>query len=116
MAHYRRPGKKDWLITLFFLAVYVAVLGLTAFCLLLTYWYVWLALAVAGLVILVSWHAKATAYRCPKCGYRFEISILADFLSPHGIDKNGSWKYLKCPKCSSRSRMEVLVGKRQNSS
>jgi DNA-directed RNA polymerase subunit RPC12/RpoP len=95
--------------------MYLTVLGFTGIYLLLSYWYVWIALAVAGLVILVFWHAKATAYLCPKCGYEFEISILTDFFNLHGVDTPGGWKYLRCPNCSNRSRMEILVKKRAKS-
>jgi DNA-directed RNA polymerase subunit RPC12/RpoP len=106
---YREPRRRDWLKTLVFIAAYIAVLGLSAIYLLLSYWYVWIVLAAVGLVILVSWHAKATAYRCPSCGYEFEIFILTDFLSPHGVDGEGGWKYLNCPNCSKRSRMKMIA-------
>jgi len=101
--------KKDWLKTLIYIALYLTVLGFTGIYLLLSYWYVWIALAASGLMILISWHAKATAYHCPRCGYEFEISILTDFFSPHGVNRKGGWKHLKCPNCSNRSRMEILV-------
>lgn len=87
----------------------MTVIGFSSFYLLLSYWYVWVALIIAGLVLFVSWHAKATAYRCLKCGYEFEISILTDFFSPHGVDGEGGWQYLKCPNCSNRSRMKILI-------
>jgi len=77
--------------------------------LLLSYWYVWIALAAGGLVILVFWHARAAAYRCPSCNNEFEISMLTDLFSFHGVDKTGPWMYLKCPFCSNRSKMEILV-------
>ena len=109
MPSYRAPRRKDWLKTLLIIAVYLTVLGFTAIYLLLSYWYVWIALVACGLVILVAWHAKATVYHCPKCDYEFEISVLTDFLNPHGVDRNGGWKYLKCPNCSQRSRMQILV-------
>lgn len=109
MSSYRKSRRKDWLKSLIYIAVYLTVLGFTSIYLLLSYWYVWMALAACGLMILVSWHAKATVYLCPRCGYEFEISILTDFFSPHGVDTNGGWKYLNCPKCSNRSRMEILV-------
>jgi DNA-directed RNA polymerase subunit RPC12/RpoP len=109
VSSYRKPERKDWWRALAFLAIYLAVLGVMSIYLLISYWYVWAALAVAGLVILVSWHAKATAYHCPKCGYDFEISIITDLLSPHGVNKEGGWKYLKCPNCSKRTRTEILV-------
>jgi DNA-directed RNA polymerase subunit RPC12/RpoP len=85
--------------SLFYIAIYLTVIGFTGIYLLLSYWYVWMALVACGLIILVSWHAKTTAYLCPRCGYEFEISILTDFFSPHGVDRNGGWKYLKCPNC-----------------
>ena len=47
-------------------------------------------MSVGGLVILVSWHVKATAYHCQKCGYEFEISMLTDFFNPNGVDKGGA--------------------------
>ena len=109
MSSYRTPRRKDWLKTFLLIAVYLTVLGFTGIYLLLSYWYVWITLAMCGLVILVAWHAKATVYHCPKCDYEFEISLLTDFLSPHGVDKKGSWKYLKCPICSKRLKMEILI-------
>ena len=61
---------------------------------------------------LIFWHARSTAYHCPKCGSEFEISILTDFVSPHGVAKNSGWAYLKCPICSNRSKMKILVKKK----
>ena len=110
---YRKPRRKDWLTTLVFIAIYVTVIGFSSFYLLLSYWYVWVALVIGGLLILVAWHAKTTAYLCPRCGYEFEISVFTDFLSLHGVTKEKAWKYLKCPKCHHRSRMRILVKKRR---
>ena len=109
MSSYGKPRRKDWLKTLIYIAAFFAVLGFTGIYLLVLYWYIWIILAVAGSVILVSWHAKATAYHCPKCDSEFEISILTDFFSPHGVDRNGGWKYLKCPNCYIWSRMDILI-------
>ena len=106
---YRKSKKKDWVKTLIYIALYVTIISFAAFYLLLSYWYVWITLTVTGLVILISWHAKVTAYRCQICSFEFEISTLTDFFSPHGINKNGAWKYLKCPSCSNRSKMEIIV-------
>jgi len=112
VSDYRKSRRKDWLKSLIYIAIYLTVLGVTGIYLLLSYWYIWIALAAGGLIILVSWHAKATTYLCPICGYEFEISVLTDFLSPHEVDRNGAWKYLKCPNCSNRSRMEIHVKKK----
>jgi len=111
VSSYRKSKRKDWLKSLIYIAMYLPVLGFTAIYLLLSYWYVWMAIWACGLIILVSWRAKATAYLCPRCGYEFEISVLTDFVSPHGVDRNGGWNYLKCPNCSNRSRMKILVKK-----
>jgi len=107
---YRKIKRCDWTKSLTFIGIYVAVISITAFILLVTYWYLWIVLVVGGLFILVLWHKKSTAYHCPICGNEFEISFLTDFFSPHGVTKNGGgWTYLKCPKCSNRTKMEILV-------
>ncbi len=113
MSQYRKAKRSDLTKFLIFIGIYVAVISTTAFFLLPTYWIVWFALIVCGLSLLVLWDKKSTAYQCPKCGNQFEISFLIDFISPHGVTKNRVyWKYLKCPKCQNRSKMEILV-KRQ---
>ena len=60
----------------------------------------WGAAVMAGaLFLLVRWHARTTAYRCPKCAAEFEIEPLKDFMSPHFFDR----KYLRCPACGERA-------------
>jgi hypothetical protein len=116
MSSYRKPKRSDWTKSLVIIGVYVAVISVTSFYLLLSYWYLWIALVAGGLFILVLWHKKSTAYRCPKCGGEFEISFLTDFFSPHGVTKNGGgWTCLKCPVCSNTSKMEILVKKEDKS-
>ncbi len=109
MPTYRKPKRSDWSKSLIFIGVYVAGISITAFYLLVSYWYLWIALVAAGLMLLVLWHAKSTAYSCPTCGSEFEISALTDFLSPHGVTKDGGWLFLKCPVCGNRLKMQVLV-------
>jgi len=109
MPSYREPRRKDWVKSLFYIAIYIAVLGFSSFYLLLSYWFVWAMLVIGGLLILLYWHARNTGYHCQKCGCEFEISMLTDFLSHHGVDKEGAWMYLNCPKCSTRSRMRILL-------
>ena len=115
MPTYRKPKRSDWSKSLIFIGAYVTIIAVTSFYLLVSYWYLWIALVAGGLLMLIAWHAKATAYICPICGSEFEISILTDFLSPHGVTKNGGWQYLKCPICSNWSKMEVLVKEKGNS-
>ena len=107
--NYRKPRKRDWAKTLIYIALYLTVIGFAAIYLLLSYWYLWITLTTVGLVILISWHTKVTAYHCPICSHEFEISILTDFFNPHGVNRRGSGKYLKCPNCSNRSRMEIII-------
>jgi len=110
MSTYRKPKRSDSTKSLLFIIIYVSVISITAFFLLITYWYLWLALVAGGLILFVRWHKKSTAYHCPKCGNEFEISFLTDFFSPHGVTKDGvGWLYLKCPRCQNRTKMEILV-------
>jgi len=114
---YRKSRKKDWLKTVIYISLYLTVLAFSGIFLLLSYWYVWVTLAVSGLTILILWHSRATAYHCPRCNCKFEISLLTDLFSPHGVNKKSGWKYLKCPNCSNRSKMETLVktkGEKEN--
>jgi hypothetical protein len=94
MPTYREIKRSDWTKSLLFIGIYVATISITAFILLVTYWYLWIALVAGGMLLLVLWHKKSTAYHCPKCGNKFEISFLIDFFSPHGVTKNGGWTYL----------------------
>lgn len=68
----------------------------------------WIALVVGSLLLLVSWHACAFAYRCRDCGHEFQISLWTDLLGPHGLSKGEGWKYLRCPKCKQRTRAIVV--------
>ena len=110
MVHHRysKIEKEDWVKTFVYIAAFVAVLIVGSVLLLPSYWYLWLILVVGGLFLLVQWHAKNFAYRCPECGHEFEISTFTDFISPQGVSKSGSWKYLKCPNCHKRSRAMVI--------
>ncbi|MGE5556885.1 MAG: hypothetical protein ACM3UY_11605 [Methanocella sp.] len=115
MPAYRKPKSGDWAVSLLFIGIYIAAVTISAFLLLVTYWYVWLSIVAVGLFLIVLWHKESTAYRCPKCGNEFEISFLTDFFSPHGVTKEGGgWTYLKCPRCQTRTKMEILVKTKEN--
>jgi hypothetical protein len=106
---YREITRKDWLETIVYLALWLALVGLGAIFLLPAYWYIWLTLIVVGLFWLVYWHARNFAYRCSHCEHVFEISPWRDFISPNGLSLKGEgWKYLKCPHCQTRSRATEL--------
>ena len=70
--------------------------------------FVVLVVLVGGLPFLVVWHARTYAYRCRNCGHEFEISPWTDLISPHGLSKEGGWKYLRCPECGQRTRAMVI--------
>jgi len=104
----KETAKEDWVKTLSYIALFVAVIIIGAISLLPSYPYIWLFLFAGSLFLLARWHANKFAYRCSKCGHEFEISTLTDFVSPHGLSKSGGWKYLKCPKCHERSKATVI--------
>jgi DNA-directed RNA polymerase subunit RPC12/RpoP len=103
--------KKYWIRTVIYLIIFVLIFISGAIFLLPTHFWLWLILVSGVLFLLVGWHAKTFAYRCPRCGHEFEVSLLLDFISPHGPSKDGGWKYLKCPKCQRRSRALVIKRK-----
>lgn len=107
---YREVTAKDWRKVALYILLALLVIAVSGWLLIPLAkpigMIVWLAVIVAGaLFFLVKWHARSTAYRCPACGQEFEISILADFISPQVPDK----KYLKCPHCGRREWAAVLM-------
>jgi len=50
------------------IAVYLTVLGLTGVFLLVAYWFIWAALSIAGLIILVAWHKKIGSHKILSLG------------------------------------------------
>ena len=88
---YRRVTTRDWWIVGGYTLPAATVIVVTAWILIPGAWpigfAVWLAVFLAGaLFLLVKWHAKSTAYRCPACRYEFEISVLTDFASPQLVN------------------------------
>jgi len=75
--------------------------------------FAWVALVAGGLLLLVSWHARTFAYRCRSCGHEFEISLWTDLISPHGLSKQGGWKYLSCPACRRRTKATIVRKERR---
>ena len=68
---------------------------------------IWVGLIVVCLGLLVTWHARVFCYECQKCTRRFRISPLTDLIHPHGLDRAGGWKYLRCPYCGTRTRARL---------
>ncbi len=101
---YQMVTGKDWGKTAFLLFIFVTVMSLSSIILFSEYWYFWLLIVVGGMTLIVTWHAKNFAYRCPGCGEIFEVSAMEDFFGPNGVNK----KYLRCPKCGKRAWAEIL--------
>jgi hypothetical protein len=108
VAQYKETSKNDWVKTIVYVAVFIAVLIGSVFLLWPAYWYLWFLVLGAGVFLLVLWHNQNYAYRCSHCGHGFEISLWVDFISPQGINAQGGWKYLKCPACRQRTKAIVL--------
>jgi len=108
VAKYTSPQRKDILQSIVFILIYVAVIGVGAFLLLPRAWTLWLGLVLAGIALLVQWHRRSTVYRCPSCGHGYTISFLTDLAAPHGIDRDGAWLLLRCPRCRKRQKTRVL--------
>lgn len=108
MQQVTNPGKGDVIRSMIYLTIYVIMIGATAFVLLPDLWYIWFALVLAGMLLLVNWHKQKTAYRCRNCDRIYEISFLTDLLAPHGFTREGAWLLLRCPNCRVRSRTTTL--------
>jgi len=107
--HNETDTKTYWTKTIIVMSLFLVVLILGAILLIPFQWpfgfIVWLVFLVGGgLYLLVRWHAKNTAYICPKCNHTFSISTLTDFLSPNMIDK----KLLRCPECGESSACKAV--------
>jgi len=101
--------KRYWRKTIIYISLLSAAILAGAIFLIPFHWpvgfIVWLLILFGGgLFSLVRWHAKNTAYMCPKCGHTFMISTAKDFLSPHMSDK----KLLRCPKCGESSWSKAI--------
>ncbi|HJX23382.1 MAG TPA: hypothetical protein VJ574_03110 [Candidatus Bathyarchaeia archaeon] len=68
----------------------------------------WVCVVLCSLLLMVRWHSRNVTYLCPACGSVFNISLVNDLLSPHGVDKGGGWKLLTCPRCGLHARASAL--------
>ena len=90
------------------LLVYIAAAIASAFFLLPRYWYVMLAILVAGALLITVISTRDYGARCSNCGNEFELSLTQELFSPHGGGRNGAWQYVKCPNCGQRTRAIVI--------
>jgi len=108
MTNFSKPTKRDYVRSIIYISIYLLVISASAFLFLPNLWYIWLLFVLAGVLLLVNWHKEQTVYQCPHCQHVFEVSFLTDLISPHGLDKNGAWLFLRCPSCKHRSKTKVM--------
>ena len=84
---YEEITKKDWYRMAGAILLFIAVIGLSSILLLPDYCYLWMLVIITGTLLLVDWHTKNFAYRCPSCGEVFEVSPLENFLGPDGVNQ-----------------------------
>jgi len=99
---YENPTLKDWIIGIGLIVIFLGVIGIGAFLLIPDHWIWWLSLVLVGTLLLTLNQNKNYAYRCRECGHEFEIRFITNLISPHGVDKEGSWLWVKCPSCKTR--------------
>jgi hypothetical protein len=100
--------RSDWIRAIAYLLIMIAVIVWGAFLMLPVFWQPWLMVTAVLVYSLVVWHTRHFDYRCSKCQEEFGISVISDLISPQGIGQGGSWKYLKCPKCGTRTRAKTI--------
>lgn len=105
---YQNPTSKEWISGFAFLLAYLLTIGLGAVFLVPKHWYWWLLIMVVSTVLLVIKQNRNYACRCRECGHEFEVSFLTNLISPHGVDKEGSWQWVKCPGCEKRAKASVI--------
>ncbi|HSQ26394.1 MAG TPA: hypothetical protein VLM80_04635 [Anaerolineales bacterium] len=105
---YQDPTRKDWILGIASLLIYLVLISVGALLLIPKYWYWWLILMFMSTILLVIKQNRNYACRCRECGHEFEVSFLANLVSLHGVDKGGSWQRVKCPNCKKRAKATVI--------
>ena len=88
--------------------VMLAVIVWGALLMLPGYWMLWITVTAVLVYSLLVWYTRHFAYRCAKCGEEFAVSVIGNLTGLQGLDRNGSWKALKCPGCGGRTRARVI--------
>lgn len=108
MPSFTQPDRKDWKKTTLLLALYITAISAGAFVVIgadpVFGFIACLILVLDGLLLLVGWVNRNFGYQCRNCGHEFEISLITNLVSPHGM----GCKHLKCPSCGQRTRAKVL--------
>lgn len=102
------PTRRDWIIGIALIVIFLVVIGVGAFVLIPDHFIWWLLLVLGGTLLLAFNQNRNYACRCRSCGHEFEIGYLTNLISPHGIDKVGSWLWVRCPDCLEKGKVTVI--------
>ena len=102
---YREITKHDIIKYIFFILLTIVVALMDGFYILPLSVPLYFIVLIFAIYILILWHSRTTACRCKNCQHEFEITIWQDLLSAHLPTK----KYLKCPKCETKTWATTLV-------
>jgi hypothetical protein len=105
---YEDPTWKDWVLGIGYIVLFLVVIGVGAVLLVPDHFLWWLFLVLGGTLLLAYNHNRNYACRCRSCGHEFEIGFLTNLISPHGIDKEGSWLWVRCPDCQVKGKVTVI--------
>jgi DNA-directed RNA polymerase subunit RPC12/RpoP len=108
MTKFREVSSEDRKNYGIILLIYIAAAVVSMFFLLPEYWYVVLAILIAGALLMTGLTTRDYGARCANCGNEFELSFTREVLAPHGGGRSGSWQYVKCPNCGKRTRALVV--------
>lgn len=109
------PTSKDWIMGILFLVIYVIMIGVGAFLLIPEYWMGWLLLVLGGALVLVFNQNMKYGCRCRSCEHDFRIGFFTNLISPHGVDKHGSWLWTTCPSCKTKGKVKVIRATKERS-
>jgi hypothetical protein len=109
------PTRRDWVVGILYLVVFLVVIGVGAFLLIPDHWFWWLALVLGGTLLLALNQNKKYGCRCRSCGHEFKIGFFTNLISPHGVDKKGSWLWVQCPGCEEKGKVTVIRAVRDRS-
>lgn len=102
------PSRRDWVVGIGLLVIFLIMIGVGAFLLIPEYWYWWLFLVLGGTLLLAFNQNRKYGCRCRNCEHEFKIGFFTNLISPHGVDKDGSWLWVHCPQCDVKGKVTVI--------
>lgn len=105
---FQDPTRRDYMVGILILVVYLIILGGSAYFLIPKHWGWWAIIFISSTIVMIVNQNRKTANRCRACGEEFEVSLLKNLTSLHGVDQKGSWQMIKCPSCDTRSKTTVI--------